>query len=73
MVADKAIELAESIIDKIDEEVSDEAKDRATEFFESVREGALSLVQTIQRTGRVSDKQAEALRNWDRGVSRWIH
>ena len=57
------------MIDGLDEEVFDKARS----FFESVREGAVSMSQTIAEKKRVSEKQERAIRNWCSGVSRWLH
>jgi len=42
------------------------------DFFESVRTGAVSIGETIEKTRRVSEKQQKALDNWEAGVNRWL-
>lgn len=73
MFSDEALELGEEIIEMIDDEVPDSAKDRAGDFFEDVATRVRDVMETIERTGRVTPKQAEALENWRRGVAKWIH
>lgn len=69
---EQALEQSERIVELIDDEVPDWAKDRATDFFEDIREKAVSVGETISRTKRVTESQQNALDGWERGVRKWI-
>ena len=64
--------LAQEIIEVIDDEVSDEAKDRAVGFFESVREKANEIEKTVTARAGYTVKQEQALENMLRGVRKWV-
>ena len=55
------------------ENASAAAWDKAYEFFEDVEAKVKSVQETILRTERVTDKQQQALNNWEAGVSKWYH
>jgi hypothetical protein len=65
--ADEAIgELMELI------EMCDSVPDRGRDFADSVADGARSMIETIERTGRVTAEQGRAIRNWYEGVWAWV-
>lgn len=66
-----AVKQAADIVDSIDN-APEEIADKAMDFFESVRTGAVSIGETIEKTRRVSEKQQKALDNWEAGVNRWL-
>ena len=67
-----AIAQCEALIDMIDDDVPDKAKDKAGEFFDDVRDKVVSMSETLTATGRCSEKQQQALDNWQAAVSKWI-
>jgi hypothetical protein len=69
---EQALEQSERIVELIDDEVPDWAKNTATNFFEDIREKAVSVGETISRTKRVTEGQQNALDGWERGVRKWI-
>ncbi len=72
MSALEASQQCDTIVELIDEEVSEEAFDKAGEFFEDVREKVIEVQETIQTAGSVSEGQQTALDNWEAGVRKWI-
>lgn len=73
MTSKEGLEQCERIIELIDDEVSDRAKDKAGDFFEDVREKCVEVSATIEKTGVVTPGQAKALAGWEEGVRKWIH
>ena len=69
----QAIQKCDEIVDLIDEDVPESAHDKAGEFFESVREGAVEMQETLEETQEVTPAQRSALENWEAGVRKWIH
>lgn len=69
---EQAVDLGMEICRMIDEDLDDEAATDNADFFESVREGASDVVQTIERSQRVTPKQMKALANWHEAVMKWI-
>lgn len=67
---DSALAMVAEITDSIDD-ASESVVDRAAEFFESVREGAVAIGKTIEETRRVTPPQQKALDNWLAGVKKW--
>ena len=67
----EAMEVVDKIYDLIKEYDGD--SDDARDFFESVSEGADGILQTIENRGRVTEKQAAALKNMLNGVRKWIY
>lgn len=53
-------------------EMCDAVPDRGQDFAESVAFGARSMIQTIERTGRVTSEQQRAIGNWYDGVTAWV-
>lgn len=72
MDAQEASESIDELVEMIDE-LPEETIDKAPEFFEDVRSNAVSMQETLNRTGRCSDKQARAIRNWTSSVEKWNH
>jgi hypothetical protein len=72
MDVDDALSAIDDIATLIDEEVPDSAWDKAADFFESVKEGLLSMEETIRETDAVTPKQERAIKNWDESVRKWI-
>ena len=69
----EALSLVKAIQDTYDDEVSDRAKERGEEFFDSVLEKSASIGETIERTKRVSEAQINALESMLKGVKKWVH
>lgn len=67
-VLDKGNDLLEQI-----ENAPEEVADKAGTFFESVTVSLKSMLETIEQTQRVSDRQQTALTNWENAVGRWFH
>lgn len=44
----------------------------AEEFLESVADDLRAVRDTVERTGVVTERQREALTNWEEGVSKWL-
>jgi len=68
----QAIQQCDRIVEMIDDDVPDEAKDRASDFFEDVREKVIEVQDTVTSSGHVTSKQQRALDNWEAGVAKWI-
>lgn len=67
-----ALKEISSLCDRIDEDVPDYAWDKAPEFFESIKEQATDMSETIEKSDRVTEAQMSAIRNWREGVDKWI-
>ena len=67
------VESGEELIRVIDEDLSEDATDRAGTFFEDVKEKVTSMLATIRKTQSITDKQKSALSSWDTSVRKWIH
>lgn len=72
MTIDDATERLQSLIDRIENEVPDRAKDVAPDFFDSVSDGARDMLDTLEHMDDVTDRQASAIEGWERGVEKWI-
>lgn len=68
-----AVETGEETLRIIEEDVSDRAKESNTGFFEGVEEKTKGILDTITRTNRVSEGQANALNNMQAAVKKWVH
>lgn len=66
----EALEQGQLVIEMIDT-LSDKVRQRAPDFFTSVREGCVSVTQRIRESQRVSFKQGRALINWFTAVKKW--
>lgn len=53
-------------------ELCDAVPDAGQDFAESVAFSARSMIQTIERIGRVTAEQRRAIGNWHDGVERWV-
>lgn len=67
MDTQEALELAQSILDDADD-VPEEGED----FAASVAIKAEGIMGTIEKTARVTDGQASALRNMRSGLDKWL-
>jgi hypothetical protein len=65
---DEALELAAEIQDLVEE-----LPERAEDFGISVAEQAADIARDIEKKGRVTRKQLEALRNMLAGVQNWLN
>lgn len=65
-----AIEQCQRILDLI-EDAPEWALDKAPDFFEDVGEKVADVCATIEKLGRVSDRQLNALNGWENGVRKW--
>ena len=72
MTADEAIELGGDILDTIQNDISDSAYSKATEFFDSVSEKVREVIATIETSGNVTTSQVRALENWESAVNKWV-
>lgn len=70
-----AAELVEEIEETIETIQNDypDAYNKGESFFDDVLQRAKDVLKTIERTGRVSPKQAQALSHWRDSVQKWIH
>lgn len=68
----EALEACGRIIELIDDEVPEWARDKAPEFFEDVREKVVSVEETITVTADVTPAQSRAIENWEAGVRKLI-
>jgi hypothetical protein len=69
----EAIDKANEILEMIENDVSERRKTgNSANFFESVIEGATGVRDTIERVGRVSDKQLKALSGWYDAIDKII-
>jgi archaellum component FlaC len=69
---EKAVDQGMALIETIDEDLPEHAWDAASDFFEDVREKVSQVVERIETTKSVSDKQLAALDGWESGVRKWI-
>lgn len=67
----EALTLVQKIEDTIDG-LPDRVQDRGADFFESVREKAGSIAETIEERGEVTEAQQAALENMLEGVRKWV-
>jgi len=67
-----ALKQADAILDAIEEDLPERARDRAAEFFESVQAGVKDVRATIVRLNRVTAGQLRALESWAAAVGKWI-
>lgn len=70
--AREATKQCERILEMIEDDVPEAAKEIAPAFFESVEKSVEDVMETIERSQRVTEKQADALDNWEEGVGKWI-
>jgi hypothetical protein len=64
----RAIELCDEI-----DEMANEVPEPGFDFAESVRERAKAIGETVERLGRVTDAQTQALLNMRDGLAAWLH
>ena len=68
-----ALAKAGEILEMIENDISERRKTGGSaSFFESVIEGATGVRDTIDRTGRVSDKQLKALDGWHASITKIV-
>jgi hypothetical protein len=68
----EALKLVEEIQSTIEEDITDEVFNKASDFFISVKEKAASIGETIEDKQRVSEKQFDALDRMLAGVRKWL-
>jgi len=68
-----ALEAIDSLVGMIDdlEESHERTYERGLEFFEDVREKAVSMSETITEREEVTERQSEAIAGWTAGVQKW--
>lgn len=69
----EALRLVDKIEQTIEDEISEDAKLTAAEYFESVADRAKAIGTTIERMNRVTANQLAALENMLSGIERWAH
>lgn len=69
----EAIQQCDTIVEMIEEEVSEKAKDKAGEFFEDVKAQVTDMQETLVTASHVTVNQQRALDNWEAAVAKWIH
>ena len=69
----EAIQQCDTIVEMIDEEVSEKAKAKAGEFFEDVKAQVTDMQETLVNASHVTVNQQRALDNWEAAVAKWIH
>lgn len=62
---DEAVEQCQDILDTIDE------IDRTSEFLDDVKTKVGAVCKTIEKTGRVTEKQQKALDSWQEAVNKF--
>lgn len=67
-----ADEQCDCIVELIDDEVPERAWDVAADFFDDIRDKVVAVQETITQTNHVTEKQQQALDNWEAGVRKWI-
>jgi hypothetical protein len=67
-----ALEQCKVIVDLIDNDVPDHAWDKASTFFEGIRDKVAGISEWIEENEHVTKKMAESLDNMERGVKKWI-
>lgn len=70
--AREAVEQCLLIVELLDDEIDEETFNKSPSFFESVRDGVVSISETIGNTHRVTPNQRRALDNWEAGVRKWL-
>lgn len=76
MTLNEASEKCEELIELIDDNI-DEISERGIKFYEGVRETLMSMDKQFTKMANdgkhdVSDRQATALENMERGLRAWI-
>jgi hypothetical protein len=69
---EEANALCDEIVEMIDDEVPESAKEKAEEFFDGVRERTISIQEWIATNKKATDKQVTALQNMKQSVQKWI-
>lgn len=69
----EALELADEIIEMIEDDLPEDAYSKALCFFDSVLERTKEIKETIECAEDVTPGQVEALENMHTGVKRWFH
>lgn len=68
----EAKQLCDEILDMIENEVSEKAKDTAQDFFESVEEKVKNMQEWIEKNNHVTPKMVDSLKGMRSGVQKWI-
>jgi hypothetical protein len=69
---EKAVDQGLEICSRIDEDLPDDMPDNGIAYCEDVRASVSGVIQTIERTRHVTEKQQKALDGWERGVAGWM-
>jgi hypothetical protein len=69
----EAVKVGEETLRIIEEDVPDRAKENNIGFFEGVEAKTKGILDSIVRTNRVSEAQANALDNMQSAVKKWVH
>ncbi len=67
-----ALELADEIIEMIEDDLPGDAYVKAGDFFDSVLEKTKDIRETVECAEDVTLAQTEALENMHAGVKRWM-
>jgi len=62
----------ERLIDAIDN-LDDEILEKSPQYFESIRDKAAGILETIETTLRVTQGQQKAVDNIIEGFNKWMH
>jgi hypothetical protein len=68
----EASNLCDEIVEMIDDDISEDAYDRAEDFFDGVRARAVSMQEWIDDAERVTPKMVDALTKMKQSVKAWI-
>ena len=68
-----ALELADEIIEMIEDDLPEDAYSKSPGFFESVLKNTKDIRERIECAEDVTPGEAEALENMHSGVKRWFH
>ena len=69
---ERAVDQGMALIELIDEDLPSHAWDVAGDFFEDIREKVSQVVERIETTRSVTERQVAALDGWEAGVRKWI-
>lgn len=67
-----ASELCDEILRMIEEDISEKARDRGADFFDSVEEKVKKMQEWIDENEHVTPKMVSSLESMKSGVAKWI-
>ncbi len=73
MEAEAALELGQSILDILEDDIGEDAYQQAADYFESVKDKTESIMESIEEWDNATDGQVRALENMKAGLERWVH